>query len=63
MPLKEWLICFDQSGIIRRQHNPELVLEGFLLTMYDSRLSLSRQVEIELREAYGGHVFNSVISP
>ncbi len=49
-------------SIIRRQHNPELVLEGFLITMYDSRLSLSRQVEIELRKAYGAHVFNSVVS-
>ena len=49
-------------GLVRQQHNPDLALEGFLLTMMDSRLSLAQQVEEELRTAYGKHVFQTVIS-
>ncbi len=48
-------------SIIRQQHNPALGLEGFLLTMADTRLTLCRQVESELRDAYDGFVFKSVI--
>lgn len=33
--------------------NPELEIEGFLLTMYDSRLRLANQVATEVREHFG----------
>lgn len=41
------------------QHN--LRLEGILLTMYDDRNNLTRQVENDLREFFGKEVFRTVI--
>jgi chromosome partitioning protein len=41
--------------------NPELGIDGVLLTMYDARLNLSRQVASEAREYFGAQVFETVI--
>ncbi|MDQ6738687.1 MAG: AAA family ATPase [Gemmatimonadota bacterium] len=41
--------------------NPSLGIDGVLLTMYDARLNLSRQVAAEAREYFGGQVFDTVI--
>jgi chromosome partitioning protein len=41
--------------------NPELGIDGVLLTMYDARLNLSRQVASEAREYFGDQVFETVI--
>lgn len=41
--------------------NPELTIEGLLLTMYDSRLNLSRQVEAEARKHFADKVYQTVI--
>ncbi len=46
---------------IRRSLNPTLAIEGFLLTMYDERTTLSRQVAADLRSFFGAQVFTSVI--
>ncbi|GAC1628419.1 MAG: AAA family ATPase [Candidatus Acidiferrum sp.] len=46
---------------IRRTLNPNLEIEGILLTMYDERLTLSRQVTTDLRSFFGTQVFQSVI--
>src|SRR6202795_2753965 len=46
---------------IRRTLNPELTIEGIVLTMYDERTTLSRQVASDLRSFFGGQVFQSVI--
>ncbi len=48
--------------IIKGQLNPGLQIEGFLLTMYDSRLRLSNQVYEEVKRHFGKLVFNTVIS-
>jgi len=42
--------------------NPSLTIEGVLLTMYDGRLNLSRQVEEEARRFFGDKVYRTVIS-
>lgn len=47
--------------LIRSSLNRELEIEGILLTMYDSRLNLSRQVADEARKHFDGQVFNTVI--
>jgi len=47
--------------MIQRNVNPELAIDGVLLTMYDARLNLSRQVATEAREYFGGQVFETVI--
>jgi len=46
---------------IRRTLNPDLAVEGIVLTMYDDRTTLSRQVSADLRSFFGTQVFESVI--
>jgi chromosome partitioning protein len=46
---------------IRRTINPTLEIEGILLTMYDERTTLSRQVATDLRSFFGAQVFQSLI--
>jgi chromosome partitioning protein len=46
---------------IRRTLNPTLAVEGIVLTMYDERTTLSRQVAADLRSFFGNQVFESVI--
>ncbi len=46
---------------IRRTLNPSLEIEGILLTMYDERTTLSRQVATDLRSFFGTQIFQSVI--
>ncbi|HEY8312041.1 MAG TPA: ParA family protein [Gemmatimonadaceae bacterium] len=41
--------------------NPTLGIDGVLLTMYDARLNLSRQVASEAREYFGAQVFDTII--
>ena len=47
--------------IIKSKLNPSLGIEGFLLTMYDSRLRLSNQVLDEVRRHFQELVFDTVI--
>jgi chromosome partitioning protein len=47
--------------IIKSKLNPTLEIEGFLLTMYDSRLRLANQVYEEVKKHFGELVFSTVI--
>jgi chromosome partitioning protein len=47
--------------IIQSKLNPQLEIEGFLLTMYDSRLNLSNQVYDEVKRHFQDMVFETVI--
>ncbi len=47
--------------LIQHSVNPTLAISGVLLTMYDARLNLSRQVAAEAREYFGGQVFETVV--
>ncbi len=47
--------------IIKSKLNPNLQIEGFLVTMYDNRLRLSTQVLDEVRKHFGKLVFDTVI--
>ncbi len=46
---------------VQRIHNPELDIEGLLLTMYDSRLRLSNQVVEEVKKHFTEMVFKTII--
>ena len=46
---------------IRRTLNPSLAVEGIVLTMFDERTTLSKQVASDLRSFFGTQVFESVI--
>jgi chromosome partitioning protein len=52
---------FDTLARIRRLHNPNLTVQGLLLTMYDERTNLSAAVASDLRDFYGQQVFQTVI--
>ena len=47
--------------IIQGNLNPDLEIEGFLLTMYDSRLRLSNQVAEEVNKHFQQMVFKTII--
>lgn len=47
--------------IIKKKLNPELQIEGFLLTMYDGRLRLSNQIYTEVKKHFQELVFKTVI--
>ena len=47
--------------IIKKKLNPKLEIEGFLLTMYDSRLRLANQIYDEVKRHFQELVFKSVI--
>ena len=47
--------------LVQRSLNETLAVEGVLLTMYDARLNLSRQVATDAREYFGNQVFDTVI--
>jgi len=47
---------------VQNLQNPELGIEGMLLTMYDSRLRLSNQVVEEVRQHFQNLVFNTIIA-
>ena len=47
--------------IIKSKLNPQLEIEGFLLTMYDARLRLANQIYEELKGHFGDMVFDTVI--
>jgi chromosome partitioning protein len=47
--------------LIQHSVNPSLTISGVLLTMYDARLNLSRQVATDAREYFGAQVFDAVV--
>jgi chromosome partitioning protein len=47
--------------IIKSKLNPDLEIEGFLLTMYDARLRLANQIYEDVKKHFGDMVFNTLI--
>jgi chromosome partitioning protein len=47
--------------LVQQSLNPKLQVEGVLLTMYDQRLNLSKQVADEAKEYFGDKVYRSTI--
>ena len=48
--------------LVQEHLNPNLRIEGALMTMYDGRLNLSRQVLDEVKKHFCGKVYDTVIS-
>ena len=48
-------------NLVQQNFNPGLAIDGVLLTMYDSRLNLCRQVAEDVKEYFGDKVIGSVI--
>jgi len=47
--------------LVQKNLNKKLLIEGALLTMYDNRLNLSRQVNEDVRSCFSGRVFENAI--
>jgi len=52
---------FQTLETVRTYFNPRLAVEGILLTMYDERTNLSKQVAEEVRKSLKAITFESVI--
>lgn len=48
--------------MVKDSFNPRLNIEGYLLTMFDTRLKLANQVEAEVRKFFGDKVFKTRIA-
>lgn len=46
---------------VKRMYNPDIEIEGVLLTMYDPRLNLTTQVVDEVKKYFAGKIFTTVI--
>lgn len=51
----------NTAGIIKKNLNPQLHIEGIVLTMFDVRNNLSHQVVTEIKNHFGEKVFSSII--
>lgn len=51
----------ESMQMVKRRMNPELEIFGVLMTMYDSRTTLSNQVVEEVREYFGKKMFKTII--
>ena len=68
IPIQCEYFCFRRVGKITKYRknsskrlNPELTIEGLLLTMYDTRLRLSNQVVEEVKTHFQDLVFKTII--
>lgn len=55
-------LLLNTVELVQKNLNPGLEIEGVLLTMYDSRLNLSRQVAEETRKHFGDKVYQTMIT-
>jgi len=48
--------------LVQKHLNPSLEIEGIILTMFDGRLNLSRQVAEEISQVFGSRVYKTAVS-
>ena len=48
--------------LIQKHINPNLLISGVLLTMYDSRLNLAKQIHEEVKSFFGNKVYKTIIN-
>ncbi len=51
----------DTIRLVRKRLNPNLEMEGLVLTMFDPRLNLAKQVYEEIRKFFPQHTFETII--
>lgn len=47
--------------LVQKHFNPDLKIEGVLMTMYDRRTNLGQQVNAEVKKFFGAHVYDTII--
>lgn len=63
LPLKGVAQLRDTVELVKERFNPELEIGGVLLTFYDERRNLDKEVLEALEQAFDGKVFDTKISP
>lgn len=53
---------FNTINMVKKTFNPNLDIEGVLLTMFDSRLRLSNQILDEVKRYFGDKVFETIVT-
>ena len=61
LPLEGLTQLLHTIQLVRQTLNPDLVIRGLVLTMYDSRTNLARQVVTEVRQHFAGLALDSII--
>jgi len=61
LPLEGLAQLLHTIQLVRQTLNPDLVIRGLVLTMYDSRTNLARQVVTEVRQHFAGLALDSII--
>ncbi|MCD6520204.1 MAG: ParA family protein [Anaerolineae bacterium] len=61
LPLEGLSQLLQTIDLVRQSLNPNLIIRGLILTMYDTRTNLSRQVVEEIRQHFGNAVFRAII--
>jgi chromosome partitioning protein len=52
---------YQTVELVRSRLNPDLVVRGMLMTMFDGRTNLAQQVVDEVRRHFGDHTFRAII--
>ena len=47
--------------LVVKHLNPELVIDGVVVTMYDGRALISKQISAEIHKFFGKKMFNTVV--
>jgi chromosome partitioning protein len=61
LPLEGLSQLLNTIELVRQNLNPDLVIRGLVMTMYDSRTNLSRQVVEEVRQHFVSTMLHSII--
>lgn len=61
LPLEGLSQLLHTVELVRQNLNPDLIIRGLIMTMYDSRTSLSRQVVEEVHQHFPNMLFRSII--
>jgi len=52
----------DTISAVKKSYNPDLEIEGILITMYDKRLRLAQMVVDSVRDIVTDHIFDTIIN-
>ena len=61
LPLEGLTQLLRTIELVRQSLNPDLIIRGLIMTMYDTRTNLSRQVVDEVRQHFSSVLFRSII--
>lgn len=62
LPLNGMAALLDTIQLVKKRMNPRITIGGVVLTMYDNRRVLAREVKENIAQAYPNALFNTAIS-